>query len=80
MVKCECGKESIKGGLCRTCYIKSKEEIYLDNTDINDLGIIKWLGDMLPEHFRNAFPKEHFEIYLSAIRLLDPRYTSRCID
>ena len=64
MVKCECGKESIKGGLCRTCYIKSKEEIYLDNTDINDLGIIKWLGDMLPEDFRNAFPKEHFEIYL----------------
>ena len=77
MVMCKCGIESVKGGLCRTHYIHTEEEIYLDNTDINDLGIIKWLGDMLPEHFRNAFPEEHAETYLSAIRLLDPRYTSK---
>lgn len=72
-----CNKSVVKEGLCRSHYIAEKEKVYLDNTDIDNLGIVKWLRDFLPEHYRNTFPEEHKIIYQTFLRLYDPIYKNK---
>ena len=73
----KCKEPAVKNGLCKKHYIASREEIYLDNTDENNPGIIQWLKDFLPVHFRNEFPKEHTQIYLDYLRLYDSLYKNK---
>lgn len=74
-MNCKLCKESVvKDALCRTHYIKSKEEIYLDNTNIDDLGIVKWAKDMMPEHLRNVSPDKQKYIFYILLSLYDPFY------
>lgn len=72
-----CSNKAVKNNLCKHHYIAQKEEEYLDNSDYNSLGIVKWLKDMYPEHYRNEFSKEHKEVYLMFLRLYDPRYINK---
>lgn len=81
MVKCQidkCINEAIKNeSFCRTHYIEKQEEIYLDNTDETNPGIIQWLSYMYPEHYRDPFSKEHIQVYLALLELYDPRFLNK---
>jgi len=73
----KCNEEEVQEGLCRTHWIESKEIEFTDNTDWDNLGMIKWLAFMFPVHFRNNFSKEHIEVYKTLLELYDPRYTNK---
>lgn len=54
---------------------RHKEEKFnqwLDNTDLSNLGIIKWARDLLPEYVPNQTPKFHITILMMLLTLLDP--------
>jgi len=74
---CYCGNTVVKDNLCREHYIQAKEDIYLDNTDIDNLGIVKWAKDMLPEHTRDLPPKKQRYILYMLLSLYDPFYTRK---
>lgn len=76
-IACHCGKPAVKEKLCRTHYIESSERVYCDNTDLENLGIVQWLKDMFPEHFRDEFSKFHKEALLDLLNLYDPLFTNR---
>jgi len=78
---CLCEKRSIaeidSQYYCRDHYIKEKERRYCDNTDEDNPGILKWLKDMYPEHFRNNFSEAHKKEYLRLLKLYDSRYKNK---
>lgn len=78
-MKCtKCSKNAVNSGLCREHYIEEIEKVYLDNTSCDaNMGILKWLKYMYPEHYRNSFNKAHIEVYLMLLRLYDPRYINK---
>lgn len=74
----DCSKARIQGQeYCRKHFIEFKESIWTDNSNLEDMGIIKWLAETYPEHFRNSFPKEHLETYSMLLELYDPRYLNK---
>lgn len=77
MAQCKhenCEKNAVQNGngFCKKHFIESREEIYLDNTDPNNLGIVQWAKDMLPEYTPNKVPWFHHLIYLALLGLLIP--------
>lgn len=69
-----CDKHAIKNGLgyCKQHFLEHKETEYLDNTDPNNLGILKWARDHLPNYLPNKTPKFHIKILLLLLRLYHP--------
>jgi hypothetical protein len=57
-----CGKAAQYGGLC---LIHAKREEWLDNLDINNLGIVKFSHDLFPHRIDKKYgvPNIHKEIY-----------------
>lgn len=76
-IQLNCPKSSVQDGYCRKHLIEQKELVWTDNTDLDNLGIVKWLSAVYPEHFRNSFPKEHLEVYSMLLELYDPRYLNK---
>lgn len=73
-----CEKKSLPNEkYCRTHFIETMEERFLDNTNWDDLGICKWLKYMYPEHYRDSFADEHIEVYRMLLELYDPRYVNK---
>src|SRR5512147_803053 len=73
----KCDKPAIIGGLCRTHHIEAKEEEWLDNTDPNNLGIVKWIHEMLPEFAFSKTPKFHEELFMDLLSLYNPAYRNK---
>ena len=57
---------------CKEHYIKWKESIYLDNTNPENLGIVRWLKDCLGDYVKNKSADFHKEMYEAMLRLYDP--------
>ncbi len=78
-MKCKfCNLPAVKDNLCKKHLIEESEKVFLDNTSCDkNMGIIKWLKYMYPEHFRNEFTQAHIEVYIELLRLYDPRYINK---
>ena len=80
-MKCtKCNSEPLQGEkLCKKCWIEAKylERDYLSNHDPDNLGIIKWAKDLLPEYLPQATPLFHIEMLMLLFSLLDPFYKNR---
>lgn len=70
----DCERQSIKNGkgYCKTHFIEYKETRYLDNTDPNNLGILEWARDHLPQYVPNKSPQFHIDILVLLLRLYHP--------
>jgi len=76
--KCaKCKLDAVKDGFCRKHYIEEKEKVFLDNTNHKELGILKWLKFMYPEHYRNEFSEMQKEVYIELLSLYDRRLTNK---
>jgi len=76
----KCGKEhnlKLTKGYCKPCYVSTKEKEFLDNTDPNELGVVKWARYFLGEHMPNETPQFHKQIYLAVLRAFLPIYTTK---
>lgn len=62
---------------CKPHYIELKKAEWLDNSDINNLGIVKWARECLPEFAFNATPTFHIDIYYNYLRLYDPDFRNK---
>lgn len=79
-MKCSCGKDTLRGSeFCREHWIEDRYEKrgYLDNSDRDNLGILKWARDMLPEYLPQATPWFHIEMLMLLFALFDPFYKNR---
>lgn len=76
-MKCKCGKNAVKDGLCRKHWIESKEAVFLDNSNRDNIGILEWAKFMLPEYTPNSTPDIHRDISMLILELWDPIYTNR---
>lgn len=80
MTVCHCGNQVLQGtSLCKKHWIEERYEKrkYLDNTDPNDLGILKWARDMMPEYLPQDTPWFHIEMLMLLFSLFDPFYKNR---
>ena len=64
-------------GLCSYHHKERKYEEWLDNTDPDNLGIVKWVRELMPEFAYSKTPKFHEELFLDLLRLYDPEYTNK---
>jgi|GEM_PF-3234445 len=76
-MKCHCGKPIVYDNLCRIHWIEKQEEIYLDNSDINDMGIFKWASYMLAEYTPNSTPDIHRKMISLLLSFYDPFYINK---
>lgn len=65
----KCNAESERNGFCEVHYWHN---IWLDNTDPNNLGIVKFANMVVPTWTRNATPWFHFEMYRAYLALYNP--------
>lgn len=79
MSKCiKCDSKALNNyNYCKEHYIESMESIYLDNTDINNLGVLKWCKYFFPEYMRNESPEFHIDIFWQALMLYNPIYSNK---
>jgi len=68
-------KEYSKAEIDRHVDKKFKE--WLDNSDPDNLGIIKWAKDILPEYLPQNTPEFHKELYQALLELFDPSLINR---
>ena len=73
----ECVIDAIKNNFCKEHYIEAKQAEYLDNTNPNDLGIVKWIKDMFPVGAENSTPEMHIHLYLCLLNLYNPIYMNK---
>ena len=76
----KCNNETApKSEFCREHWVENKyeERGYLDNSNPDDLGILKWARDMLPEYMPQGTPTFHIIILLLLFSLFDPFYKNR---
>lgn len=76
----KCNKPSIRGQeFCKEHFIEAEyeREEYLDNTDPENLGIIKWARRMVSEHVPNSTPNIHKEMLMLLFSLFDPFYKNK---
>ncbi|WP_448506059.1 hypothetical protein [Immundisolibacter sp.] len=80
MICKKCNLETLKGEtLCKDHWIEARyqSQNYLDNSNPEDLGILKWARDMMPEYLPQATPKFHIEMLMLLFSLFDPFYKNR---
>jgi len=58
-------------------YKKQLEQIFLDNTDIDNLGIVKWAKYTFPDYITNEVANYQKQIYYEILKLFDPLYKNR---
>jgi len=67
----------VKGGLCTEHHREAKFDEWLDNTDPNNLGIVKWCHEMMPEFAFDKTPWFHVRLFDDLLRLYDPSLTNK---
>ena len=72
-----CGKIAVRDGLCYDHHCEVKFDYWLDNTDKDDLGIVRWAKDLLPEFAFNETPEFHKELYQTLLELYNPDYRNK---
>jgi hypothetical protein len=72
-----CENKAVSDGLCATHYRESKYEEWLDNTDENNLGIVKWCHELLPEFAYNDTPWFHKMLFNDLLHLYNPEYRNK---
>jgi len=78
MICTKCSNETIPNqSLCTFHFKEYWEEIWCDNSDIDNLGIVRWANYHLPEYARDNTPTFHKEAYIQLFQLLDPFYTKQ---
>lgn len=76
--KCKlCSRAATLHGYCGLHYREVMTAHYLDNTDINNLGIVKWAKDLMPEFAFNDTPEFHKELFLRLLSMYDPRLKNK---
>jgi len=70
-LKCE-DTDVVDGKYCYKHHVEFKKEAWLDNTDLQNLGIVKWAMEMMPEFAFNKVPDFHKELYLYILQLYNP--------
>jgi hypothetical protein len=64
-------------GYCRKHHVDRKLEYWLDNTNPDDLGIVRWAKDNLPHYVYNDTPSFHISLYCMLLDLYDPAYQNK---
>lgn len=77
MVCNKCNNKAVQDGLCYKHYTELKESEFTDNTDIDNLGIIKWAKYFLPHHVYSSFPPKHKLIYAMLLNLYSSKYKNK---
>jgi len=72
-----CDKPVVKDGLCYTHHVEAKKKEWLDNTDPENLGIVKWAQELLPEFAFNRVPDFHKVLYLELLKLYNPKLRNK---
>ena len=68
-----CSREALKNDThCREHHIELKEREWLDNSDPDNLGITKWIHEMMPEFAFSKSAKYHKTMLLELLSLYDP--------
>ena len=76
--KCKsCTEPAVKGGLCHTHHKEEKYAEWLDNTNEDSLGIVKWCHELMPEFAFNESPWFHKILYLKLLALYNPAYRNK---
>jgi len=77
-VKCKyCDKPVVQGLLCYPHHRQLKLSQWLDNTDRDDLGIVRWAKELMPEFAFNQTPDFHKDLYLTLLSLYDPKLRNK---
>lgn len=63
--------------MCYDHHCETKFEYWLDNTNKDDLGIVRWAKELLPEFAFNETPEFHKELYLTLMDLYCPDYRNK---
>lgn len=78
MANCKlCEKVAVKDGLCHHHYKEHKFAEWLDNTDPDNLGIVKWAHELLPEFAYNDTPWFHKMLFNDLLHLYNPDYRNK---
>ncbi len=79
ITKCKyCEKQAVASdGLCSYHHKERKYAEWLDNSDPNNLGIVKWCKELLPEFAFNQTPQFHKDLFLALLNLYNPRYVNK---
>lgn len=72
-----CDNKAVQDGLCATHYRQSKYDEWLDNTDQDNLGIVKWCHELLPEFAYNDTPWFHKMLFNDLLHLYNPEYRNK---
>lgn len=74
-----CGEKKplVKDFLCRKCYTNKKLSEYLDNSNPDYPGILKWAKEILPHHASEKFANVHAEMAINIFKRYDPALVSR---
>lgn len=73
-----CDKPAMRGhDLCKQHHIEAKKKEWLDNTDIDNLGIVKWALEILPEFAYNKIPDFHKQLYYELLLLYNPELRNK---
>ena len=75
-VKCN-AKPVVDGRLCYLHHTEAKKAEWLDNTDRNNLGIIKWAKELIPEYVPQHTPEFHKDLYLDLLSLYNPEFKNK---
>ena len=73
----KCQNPVTQAGLCTTHYKESKFDEWLDNTDVDDLGIVKWCHEMMPEFAFDRSPWFHIRMFIDLLKLYNPDYRNK---
>lgn len=69
-LKCESAVS--RDGLCTPHYKEAKFAEWLDNSDPDNLGIVKWCHEMMPEFAFDKTPWFHKKLFLDLLKLYSP--------
>ena len=67
----------VDGKYCYQHHVASKKAEWLDNTDIDNLGIVKWVNEMMPEFATEKTPHFHKQLFYDLLKLYDPLYKNK---
>ena len=74
----KCNKPAIPNEtLCKHHYTEFHIEKFLDNTDVNNLGIIHWGKYFLSHLMTDNSSDKHYELLMKILKLFDPAYVNR---
>lgn len=73
-----CEKKAVaKDGLCYNHHIAAKKAEWLDNSDFDNLGIVKWCHEIMPDFAFNVTPHFHKELFMDLLSLYNPAFRNK---